>query len=267
MANPEDLKVVGKGAPATAAWSKRNPSGQLDLLGANLSGAHLRGANLRGADLEKCQCDSTVFAAVDVSDVRGLHAARHSGPSTIGVDTLFKSKGKIPEVFLRGAGVPDVLIQYVGTLTGAALEFYTCFISFMESDGAFSTRLNSDLQAAGMRCWRWKEKAKWGSTLMRQVDDAIRVYDKLIVILSEASVKAEPVVHEIERALQKEQRDGRDVLFPIRVDDAVYSWKHALQANVVRKVIRDFREWQDPTKYEAALKRLIGDLRAERKPA
>jgi hypothetical protein len=32
--------------------------------------------------------------------------AIHNGPSTIGIDTIYNSGGKIPEIFLRGAGVP-----------------------------------------------------------------------------------------------------------------------------------------------------------------
>lgn len=94
-----------------------------------------------------------------------------------------------------------------------------------------------------------------------------RVYDKLVVILSKASLKSEPVIREIERALQKEQREAKEVLFPIRLDEAIFEWDHYLKADVVRKVIGDFREWHNATKYDAALKRLIADLRAVRKPA
>jgi Pentapeptide repeats (8 copies) len=80
-----------------------------DLDGANLNGAHLDGANLRGVDLREtdfseAMLDWTFFADVDVSTVKGLETVRHRGPSTIGVDTIYRSKGKIPEVFLRGAG-------------------------------------------------------------------------------------------------------------------------------------------------------------------
>jgi uncharacterized protein YjbI with pentapeptide repeats len=297
---------VKGGAEAIRRWGEAHPGERLDLIGAdlrnaqlggtNLSNADLRGArllaaqlpgaslsraqlsggnlrlvnlsdaDLRGANLGECKCGSTVFGAVDLSETIGLEKVSHYGPSTVGVDTLFSSKGKVPEVFLRGAGVPEILITYLGSLTGKALEFYTCFISFTEADDAFSQRLHNDLQAAGVRCWRWKEDARWGRALMGEVDTAIRMYDKLVVILSGASLKAEPVIREIERALQKEQREAKEVLFPIRVDDAVFSWKHALQADVVRKAIGDFRGWQDPGKYDTALKRLVNDLRAESRP-
>ena len=192
------------------------------MIGVDLTGTDLSGAELGGAQLALAQCYRTVFGDLDLSAVIGLERINHEGPSIVGVDTLFRSKGKIPEVFLRGAGVPEILIEHLPSLRGTALEFYTCFISFTEADDLFSERLYSDLQGASVRCWRWKEDAKWGGTLMREVDEAIRVYDKLVVILSAASLTAEPVIREMERALQKEQREKREVLFPIRVDDAVF---------------------------------------------
>ncbi len=84
---------------------------QAILSGANLSGANLSEADLIWADLSYVSCNSTVFANVDLSDVKGLDSVVHYGPSTIGIDTLIRSKGKIPEVFLRGCGVPESLIQ------------------------------------------------------------------------------------------------------------------------------------------------------------
>lgn len=90
------------------------------------------------------------------------------------------------------------------TLYDEPLRFHTCFISFTEADDAFSERLYNDLQANGVRCWRWKEGAQWDKTLMHSIDEAVRVYDKLIVVCSEQSLNSPPVIREIERALQKE---------------------------------------------------------------
>ena len=51
--------------------------------------------------------DAAIFSDVDLSSVNGLDAMFHEGPSTIGIDTIHKSRGKIPEVFLRGCGGLD----------------------------------------------------------------------------------------------------------------------------------------------------------------
>jgi hypothetical protein len=98
---------------------------------------------------------------------------------------------------------------------------------------------------------------------MREVDEGIKAYDKLVVICSESSLKAEPVVREIERALQREQRDGNEVLFPIRLDDAIFSWNHYLQPDLVRKVIGDFRKWKNSRSYRASFDRLLRDLKGK----
>ena len=196
--------------------------------------------------------------------MKGLDSIRHHGPSTVGIDTLFRSGGKIPEAFLRGCGVPDVLIEYLPSLIGAMqpIQFYSCFISFTEADDAFSKQLYDGLQKEGIRCWRWKEDAKWGGTLMRQVDEGIRSYDKLVVVCSENSLKSEPVIREIERALQREQRDGKEILFPVRLDNSLFSWKHYLQPDLVRKVVGDFREWKQRKSYREAFQKLLDGLRA-----
>jgi hypothetical protein len=74
------------------------------------------------------------------------------------------------------------------------------------------------------------------------------------------------VIREIERALQREQRDGKEVLFPIRVDDSLFTWDHFLQADVVRKMVGDFRKWKSPKSYRVAFDRLVRDLRAGEHP-
>lgn len=85
---------------------------QSDLSGANLSGTSLFDANLSGANLDgtvftDAIIGMTTFANVDLSTANGLDSIDHVGPSPVGVDTIYKSKGNIPVVFLRGCGIPD----------------------------------------------------------------------------------------------------------------------------------------------------------------
>jgi hypothetical protein len=62
-----------------------------------------------------------------LSDVLRLDDIRHLTPSHISIDTIYRSKGKIPEPFLRRAGVPENFITYMRSLTGSAFEFYSRF--------------------------------------------------------------------------------------------------------------------------------------------
>ena len=86
--------------------------GDASLIRANLRGALLRGTNFYGASLDKAdlrnaQLGRTIFGNVDLSGVKGLQSVEHVEASTVGLDTYCKSKGKIPDSFLEGAGVPD----------------------------------------------------------------------------------------------------------------------------------------------------------------
>ena len=108
------------GADLTSARISSADLRQSKLIAVNLSGADLSRANLTGADLHKAQASSTRFASVDLSVVERLESVVHTGPSTVGIDTIYKSKGKIPEEFLRGCGVPDEFIAYIRSMSRAA---------------------------------------------------------------------------------------------------------------------------------------------------
>ena len=60
-------------------------------------------------------------------------------------------KGKIPGVFLRGCGVPDEFIAYIGSMVGRPIEYYSYFTSYSTRDQEFAERLHADLQAKGVR--------------------------------------------------------------------------------------------------------------------
>lgn len=233
-----------------------------DLRRANLGGAILIGTILAGADLTGAIIEHTTIANVDLSEVRGLEHVHQWAPSTIGIDTIYKSHGKIPEIFLRRCGVPEDMIEFAHSLKGKVFEFYSCFISHSAKDKRFCERLYVDLQAKGVRVWYFPEDAKWGETVWGEIDRSIKAYDKLIVVCSENSLQSVPVNREIERALNREDKEGKNILFPIRIDDYIFEkWEHERKADVVRKVVGDFSGWdKDANKYEKAFDKLLKRL-------
>jgi len=201
-------------------------------------GANLGLANLSRAYLSEATVAYTTFANVDLSLVKGLETIKHLAPSSIGIDTIYLSQGKIPEIFLRGAGVPENFITYMHSLTAKGFDYYSCFISHSSKDYIFAERLYADLQARGVRCWYFPEDAKWGEPVWGEIDRSIKVYDKLVVICSENSLQSGPVNREIERALQREDRESQSVLFPIRLDEYIFEkWEHPRKVDVVNKVV------------------------------
>ena len=246
-----------------AGLSRADLSGA-DLGGADLSGADLSGANLIGVNLNEATAGWTVFGNVDLSVVQGLESVRHGGPSIIGIDTIYLSKGNIPEAFLQGAGVPDSFIEYMATLVGRPSQFYSCFISYSSKDQDAADRLHADLQSKGIRCWFAPEDMKIGDPIRQRIDEAIRLYDKLLLILSEHSIDSDWVEKEVETAFEEERRRKRTVLFPIRLDDLVMETDQAWAADIRRaRHIGDFRRWKDHDAYQEAFARLVRDLERE----
>lgn len=232
-----------------------------DLSRSHLGRANLRQADLTSSDLTGARLDGTIWGENDLSAVTGLDLVIHYGPSTIGIDTIYKSKGDLPEVFLRGCGVPEDLIVYMRSLVGKSIDFYSCFICYSTKDDDFAQRLYADLQAKNVRCWKFDENAKWGEPAWGEIDTAIQYYDKLVVVCSKHSLESVPVVREIERALQKEDREYKNVLFPIRIDDYLFDeWEHPRKPDVVSKVAGDFRGWRDLTGYSKAFRRFLDAL-------
>ena len=240
-----------------------------NLLGANLLNAIISEAFLDQADLTGTNVGFTTFIDVDLSGVIGLETVIHHGPSIIGIDAIYKSKGKIPHVFLRGCGVPDNFIEYMASLVGTGIEFYSLFISYSTHDQVFAERLHADLQAKGVRCWFAPHKLQAGKKVYRQIDEAIRVYDKLLLILSPDSMESEWVKAEIFKAREREIREGKRVLFPIRLCsfEALRNWKlfdadtgKDLAREIREYFIPDFSNWKDHDSYKKAFDRLLKDL-------
>ena len=234
------------------------------LVGADLTQANLVKANLARANLAGTRLGWTVFGDVNLSMVDGLDSVEQFGPSTIGIDTIYGSQGNIPEVFLRNAGVPDTFLTYMRSLIGQPFDFYSCFISYSTKDHAFAERLHADLQSKGVRCWFAPEDMKIGDEIRPRIDEAIRLYDKLLLVLSEHSVASTWVKKEVETAFEKEQQQQRLMLFPIRVDDTVMQTSQAWATDIRRmRHIGDFRNWKNHDDYKKALIRLLRDLKAE----
>jgi hypothetical protein len=245
-----------------------------NLIGADLSEGDLNGAALNGAQLSEAFIAYTTFGNNDLSEVKGLDTVRHRGPSTIGIDTIYRSHGKIPLAFLRGAGVPENFIEYMGSLAGKALEFYSCFISYSTKDEEFAKRLHADLQNNGVRCWFAPHDIQAGKKIHEQIDEAIRRYERLLLILSPNSMNSEWVKTEIRKARKRErtEEEKKRVLFPVRLVsfEAIRDWElfdadegKDLAIEIREYYIPDFSDWKNHDSYAEGLKNLLRDLKTE----
>jgi uncharacterized protein YjbI with pentapeptide repeats len=273
-----------------------------DLSGAILGGAYCIGTNFKGANLGRTliggadfseanltECNlarsiasatifhrtvfsrtdfsevifvDSFFSDVDLSGALELETCHHRGPSSIDFRTLVRSR-KLPLQFLRGCGLSDAVIEYLPSMLATPIQFYSCFISYSAQNQEFAERIHADLQDSGVRCWFAPEDLKIGDSFRQRIDESIRVHDKLLLILSESSVKSQWVQEEVETAFERERREQRLVLFPIRIDSSVLTTNEAWAAGIRRtRHIGDFGDWKQHDSYRRALKRLLRDLDA-----
>ena len=254
-ADLEGVSLQGANLTGTALTGAR-------LVNATLYNTSFIGAQLDGVDFGQAQFSKTVFADTNLAQARNLDSCLHRGPSQIDHRTLAKS-GNLPLEFLRGVGLPDTLIDYLPSLLGEPLQFYSCFISYSSKDQEFAERLHADLQNKGVRCWFAPEDLRIGARTRPAIDEAIRIRDKLLLILSKRSIESNWVEKEVETAFEEESRRKETVLFPIRLDNTVMETDEAWAADIRTRNIGDFRHWKDHDAYQKVFERLIRDLKQE----
>jgi uncharacterized protein YjbI with pentapeptide repeats len=223
-------------------------------------------------DLSSADIERLVVSAGDWRD------PNHTGPALWNL---------APNLFLRGATVGDLEFHNVhlsgaldlqGLRLGSRLlsnstftnviggwpvqtPYYTCFLSYSTSDAEFARRLYAELGLLGVDCWFDEEHLGTGQELRQRVYDAILQRDKLLLVLSEHSIASNWVKFEVEACFELEDQHKREVLFPIRLDDAIMTSGKGWAAGVRQKRIGDFSQWQDPEAYHGAFLRLLRDLR------
>ena len=166
--------------------------------------------------------------------------------------------------FLRGTGVPNEWIDFYRTQIRSPIQYHSCFISYSSKDQEFAERLYADLQSKNVRCWYAPEDLKIGDKFRVRIDESIRLYDKLLLILSEHSVRSPWVEKEVETAFSKENKTGKLVLFPVKLDNAVTETEQAWAADIRRmRHIGDFTRWKEHDEYQKGLNRLLRDLKQE----
>jgi len=130
---------------------------------------------------------------------------------------------------------------------------------------ANTKRLHADLQANRVRCWFAPHDLRPGTWIRQGIDEAILVYDKLVLILSQEALDSGWVHYEVEIAYHKERERKTDVLFPIRIDNAILTCNEGWARTLRARHIGDFTRWKDHDEYQQVFARLLGDLKAESK--
>ena len=270
---------------------------EADLTSADLTEAILTRTELMHANLAGATVGSTTFSkCYNLKFAKGLAEIRHLGGSILDRPLLLDGIHALPDVFLEGCGYArqeiavlrilyrkgpsldperdtDVLYQL---LDSQPIQFFSCFISHGEPDILFAEKLLEDLRKNNVTCWHYKEDLRGGTDWQDQINRAIKMHDKLILICSHSAVYRKNVVREILEAIRSVRESGAQKLYPIRLDDHILSaemledevrhvqaglWPGVWVQDVNRKHIPDFSGWEkDNAKYQKEFKKLLKAL-------
>jgi hypothetical protein len=312
MPNPQHLAKLQEGVEAWNQWRRENPRirpnlreadlsradlsganlagaqlGEARLISSNLSGSNLSGASLIGADLNEADLSGadltgawaarSLFVNLDLRGVKGLDAVVHSGLSTVGIDTIYKSDGKIPHAFLRGCGVPEALITYIPSLVAAqaGIEYNSLFICYSTEDHEFAVRISVDLEANGYRCWLSPHNSEADDSMQNAIECAIQMRCKQLIILSKNSMNSLWIKDEIERTYNHGLKEERRVLYPVSISplEELESWEEINpdsgkeSAREIREYfIPNFSNWSDHYSYKQVFGGFLRDLQQNTTP-
>jgi uncharacterized protein YjbI with pentapeptide repeats len=261
-----------------------------DLSGANLNRASLVRTNLSKANLPRCDLYEaslnstivkearftgaivgyTVFQNCDLSGAEGLDQVQHDAPSTLGIDSLMRSGGRIPEAFLQGVGAPDTVAAFQRSLLNAPPILGDCFISCLSGDLSFARNLQADLRTHGIRCWLFTDNTRGNPLVDRRstsdqedVERWVRFYDKLVVVCSQPGLESEVLRNDITEAQKLQQSRDQWLLFLVAPDGTMVQPRSRVARELSgQHVVFDLRSREsDQEAYNRELTRLADNLK------
>jgi hypothetical protein len=151
-----------------------------------------------------------------------------------------------------------------------------CLLSHSSADKDFARWLHSRMRDERQRVWFDEKGMQAGKKLHERIDEAIRVQDKLLLVLSPNSMGSEWVRTELRKAFKHERKEGKRKLFPISLVPygQIRGWEcfdadHGkdLAVELREYFIPDFSAWEDHDAFEAGFAKPLNDLKAEAPPA
>lgn len=285
------------GADLTNANLDRSNLDRVNFTGANLTGASFNGASLSrtnlseatlnaadfyeavlndvitgDADFNNCIIGYTVFQNCAMDAAQGLDSVRHDAPSTIGLDTLLRSRGALPQSFILGSGIPVAVAGIQDSVADAPVTTLEVHISCANEDIDFARQLEANLRDQGVRTWVFAEGFRGNPLVDRrassgeeEIERWVRHYDRIIVVCTAAGLESETVRNDITAAQEAENTNDRWTMFLVD-GDGIMGAGRSRAARLLKEDHRVFDlsgQQSGSEEYQAALADLIENLREE----
>ena len=271
------------------------------LVSADLSSTRFVGARLKRASFGNNLFRDTIFVLSDLSDVH-ITSLSHIDAGTLAATTWetrrvlqATQEGKLElegndlrevqklaalgmsttkEFFIANGLTQSQVIQIYNNIPKimTAASRQSVFISYSSADEEFAQKLYAGLRDGGVRAWFAPHDMRGGRTIITQITDAISKAERLILALSEESMRSNWVATEILEARRAERETGTNKLFPVRIVDmeAIRRWQlfHSDTGEDLARVVReyhilDFSSWRDALQMNQSTMQLVRDLQRE----
>lgn len=165
------------------------------------------------------------------------------------------------DLFLKFAFQKEITNKELHQLQEARSKYYSCFISYSHEDKEFAEKLYNDLKQCDIKCWFDRKAMKSGDDISAKVGEAIISFDKILVIISQNSLKSLWVFKEITLAENKARESRGPVLMPIKIDNHIVEVDNVMTSMFKPQIhIGNFCDWEDPKNYQKSLDQLLKSL-------
>lgn len=285
MAKKEHLELLKKGANFWNDWRNENPAlvpdfSEADLSGLRLVGANLSSANffkanlykasLSGVNLSNSYFNKTRFEKTVLSGCKGLKDIKVGNKCSFDEETIKKS-WPLPEEFLLKMGFSKESLNSLNeNCQKPKQNLFPVFLSHAWENKDFAGKLYDALIEKGVQVWYDEKKMKPGDDILDSIDEGISTYDKMILVCSKESLKSWWVEEELDRVFEKERKyrveQGKKLrlLIPITIDDTLFKSDESRPKSIRKRIVGDFKGWENEEKFEEYLVQLIEALDVDR---
>ena len=234
--------------------------------------ANLTGADLRGARIVKCGMESTIlhrataggtlFSNCDLRTVIGLESMLHGAPSTISLDTLARSGGRVPRLFLQGAGVAEPLIAAQDVLTSERRTYPTLLLIGSMDDSRLAEQLCELLSLAHIPAWALYPDDENALNTGEASLDHIVYYDRLALLCTDAALENPLTSRYFSELVRSAKQGGSGDLIALGAGELFYQRKDRL-CNALREgMALDLQGWEDASGLQHLAEQLVRELSA-----
>ena len=228
----------------------------------NLTGADLRGAKIVKSDFEssilhRAMAGGTLFANCDLRSVIGLDSMLHGAPSTIALDTLARSGGRIPRLFLQGAGVAEPLIAAQDILTAERRTYPTVLLIGSMADSEMAERLCQNLSEVHIPAWALYPDDEDALNSGEASLDHTVYYDRLALLCTDAALENPLASRYFAELVRAGSQPSAAPLMALGFGELFYQRQDRLCTRLRNGDALDFRGGED-----SALESLVRELTA-----